>query len=429
MSDDTTPATHEVRLSSGESRRAFVLNVLNGGLYSFADSLMDANLVLVWFASQLTTSNLLLGLIAPINSGAWYLPQLFLSGRVQAMPRQIVLYRWMTVVRFSTWVLLAAALWWLRAPLLLLGAFYALYTITRLASGAAGIPYLEVTAKTIPSRQRGRMFALRQLTAGLLALIGTRVIRRVLSGPLPYPRNYALLVFLAALVGGVALTAFAITREPPGATRAAASLREQVRRGVQTFRTDSDYRNLLLGRSLLFLGMIVVPFYSLLAKQVLGAPERAVADYLLVVTFTKLLVTFPWGWLADHWGNRWVLRVAALGWSGMNGVAIVLALAASAGWLARLPFPPYLAAYPLFFLVGLLTPMEGIAGQSLLLALVPEHDRALYLGFANTVLGAMLLLSALGGGLVDLLGLPLLFGTAIVVNLAAWGFLGRVRKM
>lgn len=183
MSDDTTPATHEVRLSGGESRRAFVLNVLNGGLYSFADSLMDANLVLVWFASQLTTSNLLLGLIAPINSGAWYLPQLFLSGRVQAMPRQIVLYRWMTVVRFSTWVLLAAALWWLRAPLLLLGAFYALYTITRLASGAAGIPYLEVTAKTIPPRQRGRMFALRQLTAGLLALIGTRVIRRVLVWP------------------------------------------------------------------------------------------------------------------------------------------------------------------------------------------------------------------------------------------------------
>ncbi len=415
-----------LHISRQESRRAFVLNVVNGMFFSFAETLMDPTLVLVWFVSRLTTSNLLLGLILPISSGGWFFPQLFLSGKVQQSTRKMPLYQVISVARFFTWLALAAALWWISAPAALLVLFYLLFLASRVAAGAAGIPFMEVTVKTIPMRARGQLFGMRLLFGGLLGLLGTRIVERVLLSELPYPRNYALLILIGAVAGGVAMAAFCFTREPEGTRRAGAPLREQLRRGVMAFRNDTDYRYLLLGRSCAALGTSVLPFYTLLTQRVLAAPESAVGNFLAVLTFGKLLSNYPLGWLADHKGRRWVLRLATLGWVATALFSLGILALARAGLLTRFAFPGYWLAYPLFVLVALFSPADWVAGQNLLLDLAPEDDRPLYLGFANTVLGLALLSSGLAGGLVDWLGLSALFAAAVVVNLLAWYFLGRL---
>lgn len=411
-----------------ESRRTFWLSLVNGGLYVFAETLIDPNLVLILFASRLTDSNLLLGAISALSSGGWFLPQLFVSGWLQTKPRKIEVYRRSSFIRIAAWLFLAAVLWFVRQPVLLLALFYLAYGTMQISSGLGGIPFLDVIAKMIPSGWRGRLFASRLVAAGLLSLLGSRVVGWVLRGPLPYPRNYALLTFLAALFGGAALLAFCMTHETPGATRPAASLVSQFRRGMQILRHNADYRNLLAGRALWFWGLIAVPFYTLLAKRVLEAPDAAAADYLAITTLTTLLVNLPVGWLVDHRGPRWVLRLGALGWATSALLALGIAWSANAGLLGGLPFPAYAVAYPLFVMRGILTPFDHLAGHTLLLQISPEDDRPLYLGFANTLLGVVLLLSSVGGGLVDLLGIQALFGVAAVVNVLAFFFLGRIKK-
>ncbi len=415
------------QLTPRESREAFALNVANGGISTFSDALMDANLVLLWFASQLTQSNILLGLIAPINTGGWYLPQIFISGWLQKFPRQIIIYRWLTIVRVATWLSLAAALWWIREPTALLVAFYLIYFAGRVTSGLAGIPFLEVTVKTIAPHQRGRMFALRQLSAGLLALAGVQIIGPILSGGLSFPRNYALLIFISAIVGGLALVIFSLTKEPPGPTRAVNSLSNQLRRGWNYLKNDATYRNMVLGRSFLFLGMIVIPFYSLQAQRTLQAPAQAATDYLTIVTFFRLIANYPWGWIADRRGHRWILCGAALGWGLLAILALGLDLLSSRLFAPGFPFPAYMAAYPIFALVGLLSPMEAISGQTLLMEIIPADDRTLAIGFANTVFGVTLILSGLCGGLVDLFGMSALFIAAILINALAFMFFKKVK--
>ncbi len=421
-------AAPELQVSPQESRRAFALNVANGALFGFAETLMDSNMVLVWFLSSLTNSNLLLGLLSPIATGGWFLPQLFLAGWVQQKPCKIVVYRLASLVRLLMWGVLVATMWFFRDPVVLLVVFYLAYVPMRVSAGMGGIPFLDVTAKTVPLHWRGRLFGMRMLFGGLLGLFGSRIVRHVLASDLAYPRNYALLVFSAMIAGGLGMLAFSLVREPPGTTRPPTPLGDQLRRGWAAFRENENFRNLLVGRGLLLLGMVVIPFYTVLAQRDLAAPERAVGDYLLVLTITRLAVNYPWGWLADTRGLRWVARFAALGWGLTAAAGLVLLVLAGRAAEGAVAFPAYLLAYPLFVLVGIFTPADSIAGQNLILRVAPEDDRPLYLGFANTFFGVLVLLSGLGGALVDWLGLGAIFGFAVAVNLAAFVLLGRIPK-
>jgi MFS family permease len=409
------------------SRRAFLLNVLNGGFFLFAETLMDPTVVLVWFVSQLTTSNFLIGSVSTISSAGWFLPQLFLSGWLQTKARKMPVYRAAAVVRVISWAGLVATLWFNGSETFLLVGFFITFAVMKLMSGLAGIPFMEVTAKTIPMERRGRLFGLRFFLGGVLGLLGTRIVARVLDDGLSFPRNYAFLIFLAMLLGGAALFVFSLTREPEGPTRQASSVGGQLRRGWQALRENRDYRNLLIGRAFLFLGFIVIPFYTVLAQRQLQAPPEAVGYYLALTTFTNLVVNYPWGWLLDRKGMRWGMRAVSLGWGVTALLALILSVAAHLGGLQGLPMPLYATAFPLFFLRGLFTPVGGIAGQNLLLEVAPEDDRSLYLGFGNTILGIVLLLSSVGGLLMDLLGIQALFAVAVIMNLLAFFFFGRVR--
>ncbi len=410
--------------ASREVRTAFTLNVINGGLFLLSNTLMDTNLVLVWFLSNLTNSNLLLGLLGPIATGGWFLPQLYMSAKIQHLPRKIGVYRAVMIVRTIPWAILVATMWWVQDPVLLLIVFYIAYTVMRVAAGIGGIPYLEITAKTVPPALRGRLFAMRMLAGGLLGLLGSRFVKYILGGNLPYPHNYAVLVGVALVCGISAQGVLSFVREPPGETQPATSTLVQLKRGLAILRRDANYRHLLLGRSALFLGFIALPFYTVMARRILHAPDQAAGDFLMFVTATQLLTNYPWGWLADYRGRLWVSKLAAWGW--LSTAVLALALLFIAPHLPPLPFPTYMLAYPLFVMIGIFVPADGVAGINLLLEIAPERERPLYVGFANTLLGLVTLLSGLGGSLVDWFGLATLFVATVIVNALALFFYARI---
>ncbi|MCK4317107.1 MAG: hypothetical protein KAX24_15175, partial [Anaerolineae bacterium] len=259
--DDVIPE-HEVR-------RSFALGVFNGTAFRFAETLIDPPLILTWFVSQLTSSNLLIGLVAPMGNAGWFLPQIFVSTRVQRMQRKMPSYTLAAVIRTIAWLLLAAAVWLVDDPRFLLAGFFALYAIARLSAGLAGLTFFDVVAKTIPARRRGSFFAWRQLLGGLLGLGGGWIVKTILYHPaLPFPRGHAVLFLLYCAVMGPALAAFALIREPPGPVVAEpVTLREQLRRAGRLWRTDRVYRRYIAARLSLAMANIALPFYGIYAKN------------------------------------------------------------------------------------------------------------------------------------------------------------------
>jgi len=378
--------------------------------------------------SHLTSSNLLVGLVVPLGDAGWLLPQIFVSARIQRMQRKMPSYTLAAVIRTVAWLLLAAAVWLLDDPLVLLAGFFVLYTAARLSAGLGGLTFFDVVAKTIPARRRGSFFSSRQFLGGLLGLGAGWIVKTLLNHPaLPFPRGHAVLFLLYCAVMAPALVAFTLIREPPGPiVTVPVTLGEQLRRAGRLLRTDQVYRRYMAARLSLAMANIALPFYGIYAKNVLGAPEGMVGIYVATRVGALLLFNLPWGRLSDRRGNRLVMRLVSLG----SGLTALLALAlvglveflpsASGGllWLQG-DWLPYLAL-PLFFLGGAVRPAQILTGSNFLLELVPEAERPLYLGLSNTLMGIVVLISGLGGLVVDLFGPAGLFVAALGFCLAGY---------
>ncbi len=408
-----------IALPKREVRRTFALGIFNGAAFEFAERLIDPPLILTWFVSQLTSSNLLIGLVAPLGDAGWFLPQIFVSARVQRMPRKMPSYVLAAAVRTVCWLLLVAALWLAKDPRLLLASFFILYATARLSAGLGGLAFFDVVAKIIPARQRGSFFAWRQLAGGFLGLGASTVVTLVLNHPaLAFPHGHAVLFLLYCAVVLPAMLAFIMVHEPAGAAiheRVTAS--QQLRRAGQILRADRIFRRYMAVRMATGLAGIALPFYGIYAKNVLGAPEGIVGVYIAVRVAAQLLLNLPWGRLSDRHGNRLTLQILNVG-NGLTALSALLLvilvglLRPQGAWL------PYLVL-PLFFLSGAIRPAQPLVGSNFLIELVPEAERPLYLGLANTLMGIIILLSGLGGLIVDWTGFTGLFLLTLLLCLLA----------
>lgn len=402
-----------VAITEREEKRSFTLGVFNGVAFNFAERLIDPPLVLTWFVSQLTDSNLLIGLVSPLGQAGWSLPQLFVSNHIQRMERKMPGYRTAALIRSIAWFLLVACVWFLEDSVWLLVGFFVLYTVARITSGLAGLSFFDVVAKTIPPGMRGSLFAWRQFLGGLLGLGAGWIVKVVLnSSAFPFPRGHAVLFALYLVAMIPALGAFIAIREPAGETvRDALTLGEQMRRGARLLRTDRVYRRYMIARLSLGLSEIALPFYVVYAKDRLGAPDGMVGVYVATRVGAQLLFNLAWGRVSDRLGNRLVMCLLSLGYGltallALGLVILMTSLPLQGFWL------PYLAL-PLFFLNGAVWPARILAGSNFLLELVPGAERPLYLGLSNTLMGVVILISGLGGLIVDLFGFVGLFLLAL----------------
>ena len=117
MSVTTETALQETSQKTPEHlQRNSWLGVVSGVGYNGYMVVMNAQLVVTWFLSELTDSNLILSLTAPIESGSWFFLQFLLSGYIQRKPRTMPLYRQVAVVRIVVSALLILAAFTLDTP-------------------------------------------------------------------------------------------------------------------------------------------------------------------------------------------------------------------------------------------------------------------------------------------------------------------------
>ena len=151
-------------------RRNYALGVINGSLYTLAESLIDPALVLTWFLSRLSAPNVLIGLVVPLRDTGWFLPQLFLARHQARQSYKLPMYSAAALVRSIVWVTMSIVVLTQRNPTVLIIGFFVPYVINSAASGWGGLPFMDVVAKTIPPDRRGSYFGGRLFAGGVLAL-------------------------------------------------------------------------------------------------------------------------------------------------------------------------------------------------------------------------------------------------------------------
>jgi MFS family permease len=403
------------------SRRNFVALILEKAGFFFGLSFAGPYTVLTALAAQLTTSPVLIGSVTTVWNGAAFAPVIFVARWIRNHPERMPIIRRATLVRGVAFV--PAALWLAvtraQNPGLTLAVLIACMLVFCVADGVNSIPYVDVIARIMTSRERSRMSWQGMLAGGLLSIIGSLVVQRVLApGVMEFPLNFALLLSLAALcfLGALAAISLIPERDVQGYRPHHVTVAGEggPRALGEILRHDAVYRRMLLTRFLTNTDQMAVPFYTVFALTVLKLSPEAVGLFVAAQTVGSMLGPITFGRIAERAGAHRVIQTAAFTQAagpllGLLFVALS-AVVPALGWGIVLTF----------VLAGLSASSMALGYYNYPLDWCPDHDRPSYMALLSVVSTAAMAAPLLGGFIAQTFSYTALFAlTAVLVGAGA----------
>ncbi len=381
MASDNTPKPYV--------RRNFKLGVVNGSFWLLAKALTDPDTVMPAFAVALMGDNpLYVGVLVSLVNAGWFWPPLLMTSTMATREHRHAYYKSSAVVRVVALVGMWAAAYYLAAehPLAAFVAVGFSYLVFTSAGGVGLIPFMSVVTDSIPPDRRGKFFAMRFFFGGLMAFAAGFWVKWLLSDAsgMGFPRDYAYLFALAAIVAVVSLGSWWGAEEPRHKVETRSlPLRLQLLRGLRRLRTRPGFLRFIGSRLTMSMSYgLVVPFLVPYAYRDLGMAEAMVGIALASRVICYSMFNVLWSRLSARHGNR-VLLIAA-GLTNLAGVLLALSTPLlpdlHLGTLLGLEFDLRLAVLMLVFgAVGAADSGQNTGQSAYLLEYTPERTRPVYL--------------------------------------------------
>jgi len=407
-------------------RRNFILLVLDGIFFAVGSAFYDSSTVLPAFASTLTDSKFIIGLVGSARMFGWFLPQLFVANLTESLRRRKPLVVANSLLQRFELVLMAAITYYLAGtnPRLALALFLPVFLLAALSEGVNGVPWTDVVADAIPAELRGRLFGYQMVIGGVLAFLAGFLVRHILNTA-PYPDRYAILFLCTAAGLLLSVLAFIGVREKPSpGPKRRQSVWSYFRSLPGVWRSSPDFVRLMKARFCMALIFLSQPFFVLHARQNLGVDVGAVGTYVSAHMVGLLVGSGLAGRLSDRVGNRVVVLMALL--TAFLAPATALGLTAlhlvgGGVGAAAVAFYPVVYAF-----LGWTYGASWIGFTNFVIDMAPPAERPTFIGLLNTLVAPFAFLGAVGGAVASVLGYPAVFAVSAAFALVGILVAGRL---
>ncbi len=376
-------------------RHNFTVNFLDGTFFWFGSSFIAAGVILPLYVSHFTDNDLLIGLVAVISSGGFFLPQLFTANWVEQLP--VKKYLPVRIGFFTERVPIvllapAAILFATRSPGLALTVFFLLYAWHVFGAGITAVGWQDMLAKVIPVKNRGRFMGLTNFSGTVTGILGAGVAYWLLER-FPFPTGYIICFAIAAVFVMISWVFLSLTREPPLANHdKPVSQQDYWKKLPLILKKDPNFLRFLLSTGVINLGGMSLGFLAVYAMKHWNLPDSTVSAYNAPLLVGQAAANLLFGWLADRHGYKLVILLGALAMMLSNGLALF-------------------APSPVWF--NLVFVLRGAVAASALLAMLIAFEfsapeiRPTYIGVASTASGVSAAIAPmLGGWLATVVGYP-----------------------
>ena len=283
----------------------------------------------------------------------------------------------------------------LSAPVVALFAVLVGVAVASTGAGVATPAWLDMIAKVIPVHRRGIWLGLGHGLGALMGIVGAYFVGRILVS-YAFPRNYALLFFLAFGFNFISWIGVSLTREPPSqVTKEAISLFRYLRRIMALLKQDDNYRRYLISKSLVNLGGMCVGFFAVYGAETFALDGRGIGLLTAILVGTQAVLNPLWGLLADRVGHKTVLVAAAFSIILAPFTALIAGGMATSLSVGGVPFTLLLT----FIFLGAYLAGDNTSSLNIILEFCAPEDRPTYIGLTNSALAPMLILAPIFGGL------------------------------
>lgn len=410
--------------AAAEPTRRFRRITIAGIFFQGGAAAVDTSTIMAALVHGLTESAMAVGVAAAIARYGWLFPQLIVGWLAQRRSRRLPFYmfgafgRVLCLVGVAILVVLAGD----SAGTLTIAVFFVLWTVYAFVSGVVAVPYNDIVARSIESKKRSRMLALRFFGGGLLALSVAAIAGRLLKA-LPFSEGYAAILMLGALLLLISTLSFVSAGEPrtPSPPEHTGGFIEFLQVGVEVFRSDLRFRLFLYSRWAAGMVAMALPFYVLQVTAVQASNSQVA--FLLGAQTTGALLSNPlWGWWGDVHGKRSLLEGVAL----IGALAPLLTLL----WLLANPTVEVLPWFTVVFVIlGAVGNGGTIAQLGYLMEISPDDRRPAYSGYFNALAAPAALLPIAGAALAGVASYATVFAVSGTAALLQFLLVHRLRNV
>jgi len=397
----------------------YAIFIWHGIFLALTMSMIDFNTVFPAMITDLVNSKIIFGIMYSLMLGIPYLFNLlfghFLSSyRYRRKFLLIGIY-----LRGLAFLGMAGFMYFFggKEPWLVVGSFFVWILVFSLSGGLAGISYDDIFGKLVPKGERGKLYAVKQFASSLAAFGGGWIITRIFSvNSLPFPKNYALVLFIGFVGLVVASIAFWFIKEPPSPVSGdvRSSLLSLLHRVPTILRENHEFLRFIVVENLSSFGLMIMPFYMIFAKDTFHISDVYIGRYLLFQVGGTIISNLLWGWIAGRFDSKKVVRFCLL----LGGLIPLVALGIS-----------HLGAdifAIVFLLVGFVYSGRRVGFEPYLLDIIPADNRPVFLGIRGTLNVLLVLLPVLGGTIIHFAGyIPIFLLVAAVMLIAFFLLNGR----
>jgi MFS family permease len=395
--------------------RNFVANMLEMSFWTLAMSFVLSSTVLPLYASYLTASTVLIGLMSSANEVSFYIPQLFSASRIERLAVKKPFVIRVTLMERLPFFFVAIPLFlWPGAPKML--SYAVLLFSLALAQGSGGLAapaWKAMLAKVISSERRGLLFSLGSAFGGLLGIAGALLARYVLVR-YSYPISFGICFALAGSANMVSWLCMFFIKEPAKEPETEhPPILKYLRELPNVLRTNPNYSRYLTSQFLVIFGGMGLGFYVLFAKTRFAVDDGFVANMTMAALVTQSGGIPLLGWLSDRKGHTWLGKLGAI--LGALSAAVIIA-APEKNWM-----------YAVFILANLSRECLAISRKSITMEFCDPDRLPTYTALSSALLAApMLVAPVIGGWVIKMINYQSAFVASALFYVAGWLVLQRL---
>ncbi|SHF17859.1 MFS/sugar transport protein [Marinitoga hydrogenitolerans DSM 16785] len=370
-------------------KRNFYAFIWHAIFLAIASSFIEINTVIPSLILKAGGGEILLGIVTAITVGVPLLAQLFFASFLVSKKRKKPYLLTGIYLRIFSLLAIGLILTSSIPDKMLLALIIIIISIFSFSGVFAGVSYTDLLGKSIPTKEIQRKFmSYRQISRSFFALISAFLAKYILN-TLNYPKNYSNMFLIASFSLFIASLGFWLIKEKEIDTnKKFPSFIEVVKNIPEILSKDRNLLNYVIFSNLTGFGLIIIPFYILLAKNSFPDAKNMIGNFLLLQMIGIVLASIVWGKILHKKGYKHVLFFCSV----MGIVLPILSL-----FLSKTT--PYI--YSIIFLIsGFTLSARQMSFEGVLIEISTHENRALYVGIS----GALNIVTAI---------LPLIIGTII----------------
>jgi MFS family permease len=378
---------------SADVKVNFYANLFDGAIYVMGMAFISLVTVIPVLIKKLGGSNIAIGMIPVIWMFGLNFPQILIANYTGKLPFKKKFVLVTALIQRFPWLTLSFLIYFFvtnvpnaTAQLLILGTLF-IASVT----GGINLPaWYDLVSKITPVQLRGRLFAFRFVLGALLGIGSGALVTHILDR-IPYPDNFALLFLLAFSFMMISYFFVTLLREKhPNIARQELTGNDYYKNLVVILKENTRFRNFLIADALMMAALMADAFYAVNALKRFNLPEKYAGYFLVIMMVSMIFGNLVFGYLADRFGHRNNLLVAAASTSIICIIAI---------------WAPVLEVYFIVFAgAALTTSLFQLSRLAMVVELCEEENRPIFVALTNMITAPFILTGLLGGLLADKFG-------------------------